>query len=148
CKRADDPDAAPDSADVDQTEDPADDRIADDVRTLADDRMQGRETGTPGFDLAADHVAARFAEAGLAPGGDDGGWFQRVPLLRATLVPDGARFEIRLDGKSAMLAFKDQFLPMANFNAADAAVDAPAVFVGQAIHAPGLGHDDFAGLDL
>ena len=148
CKRADDPDAVPASADVDQTQDPADDRIADDVRTLADDRMQGRETGTPGFDLAADHVAARFAEAGLAPGGDDGGWFQRVPLLRATLVPDGARFEIRLDGKSAMLAFQDQFLPMANFNAADAAVDAPAVFVGQAIHAPGLGHDDFAGLDL
>ena len=39
----------------------------------------------------------------------------------------------------------DQFLPLPNFNAADARVTAEAVFVGQAIHAPELGHDDFAG---
>ncbi|HEY4530053.1 MAG TPA: M28 family peptidase [Luteimonas sp.] len=128
--------------------DPAAARIEGDVRTLANDRMQGRETGTAGFDMAADYVAERFAEAGLAPGGDEGGWFQRVPLLRATLVPDGARLAVQLDGRSVALAFQDQFLPMANFNTADAKADAPAVFVGQAIHAPELGHDDFAGLDL
>ena len=144
-------DAAPDSdaaTAAPPSADPAATRIEADVRTLADDRMQGRETGTAGFDLAAAHVAERFAEAGLAPGGDDGSWFQEVPLLRATLVPEGARLAVQLDGRSVALTFQDQFLPMANFNAADAQVDAPAVFVGQAIHAPGLGHDDFAGLDL
>ncbi|MBJ6979741.1 M20/M25/M40 family metallo-hydrolase [Luteimonas sp. MC1895] len=148
CKRGADPDAAAASSATEIPQDPAAARIEADVRALADDRMQGRETGTPGHDLAADHVAARFAEAGLAPGGDDGGWFQRVPLLRATLVPEGAKLQVQLEGAAVALAFQDQFLPMANFNAADAAVDAPAVFVGQAIHAPGLDHDDFAGLDL
>ena len=133
---------------AERSQDPAAHRIEDDVRALADDRMQGRETGTAGHDLAAEYVAGRFAEAGLAPGGADGGWFQRVPLLRATLVPEGARLGVRLGDEATTLAFQDQFLPMANFNQPEATVEAPAVFVGQAVHAPGLDHDDFAGLDL
>ncbi|MBB6598048.1 M28 family metallopeptidase [Luteimonas sp. MC1825] len=128
--------------------DPAAHRIEADVRALADDRMHGRETGTAGFDLAAEHVAERFAAIGLAPSGDDGSWFQRVPLLRGTIAADGARLEVHRNGEVIALAFQDEFLPMANFNQPLAEVDAPAVFVGQAVHAPELGHDDFAGLDL
>lgn len=148
CGRDDAPGTDPAGAAAAPSPDPAATRIEADVRTLADDRMQGRETGTAGFDLAADHVAQRFAEAGLSPAGDAGGWFQAVPLLRAFLVPEGARLAVELDGRSVTLAFQDQFLPMANFTTADAKADAPAVFVGQAIHAPGHGHDDFAGVDL
>ncbi|WP_132998613.1 M28 family peptidase [Luteimonas arsenica] len=148
CKREATPEADAPAAAGKRSADPAAHRIEDDVRALADDRMQGRETGTPGHELAAEHVAARFADAGLSPGGEDGGWFQRVPLLRASLDPAGARMDVGLAGDSVALAFQEQFLPMANFNRAEASVDAPAVFVGQAVHAPGLGHDDFAGLDL
>ena len=140
---------APDAAAGERSIDPAANRIEDDVRTLADDRMHGRETGTPGYDLAAEHVATRFAEAGLQPGGEDGGWYQRVPLLRASLDPAGARLSVSLGGRTVALAFQEQFVPLANFNQAEAAVaDAPAVFVGHAVHAPALGHDDFAGVDL
>src|SRR5690606_22989179 len=39
-------------------------------------------------------------------------------------------------------------LPLPGFNAPQAEVEAPAVFVGQAGHAPALGGDDFKGLDL
>src|SRR5690606_39265758 len=46
------------------------------------------------------------------------------------------------------LDFQHEFLPMANFDRAEAAIDAAAVFVAQAVHAPALGHDDFTGLDL
>src|SRR5690606_17341057 len=60
---------------AERSQDPAAHRIEDDVRALADDRMQGRETGTTGHDFAAEYVAGRFAEAGLAPGGEDGSWF-------------------------------------------------------------------------
>ncbi len=123
-------------------------RIEADVRALADDAMEGRQTATAGYDRAADYVAARYAEAGLAPGGDGGTYFQAVPLLRATLLADGARFEVRRDGQTIALAFQREFLPRASFHTADAAVQAPAVFVGQAVHAPELDHDDFAGLDL
>jgi len=129
-------------------ETPAGQRIEADVRALADDRMAGRETGTPGFDLAAEHVAQRFADIGLQPAGDDGGWFQRVPLVRATADPDAAALSVSRNGRTIALRTRDQFLPLPDFNAGAAELTAPAVFVGQAIHAPELGHDDFAGMDL
>lgn len=49
-------------------------RVLADVRYLADDRLEGRLTGSPGADSAAAYIARRFAEAGLSPGPD--GWFQ------------------------------------------------------------------------
>lgn len=123
-------------------------RIETDVRALADDAMAGRETGTQGFDRAADYVAKRFAESGLQPAGDDGTWFQRVPLVRAVADPAAATLSISRNGRTIALRAQDQFLPMADFNATEGDVTAPAVFVGQAIHAPELGHDDFAGVEL
>jgi len=127
---------------------PAGQRIEADVVALADDAMAGRETGTAGYDRAAGYVSARYAEIGLLPAGDDGGWLQAVPLLQATLLGDGAQLEVRRGGRVTALAFRDQFLPGVNFNSPESALEAPAVFVGQAVHAPELGHDDFAGLDL
>lgn len=127
---------------------PAGQRIEADVRALADDGMEGRETGTAGYDLAADYVARRYSDLGLEPAGDNGDWFQRVPLLKATLLAEGAALEIVRDGKRHALAFRDQFVPGVNFNATESALEAPAVFVGQGVHAPELGHDDYAGLDL
>ena len=110
--------------------------------------MAGREAGTAGYDRAADYVAARYAEIGLQPAGGNGGWLQAVPLLRATLLSDGARLEIERDGRVTALALRDQFLPGVNFNSPESMLEAPAVFVGQAVHAPELDHDDFAGLEL
>ena len=127
---------------------PAGQRIEADVRALADDAMEGRETGTPGYDKAAGYVAKRFAQIGLQPAGDDGSFFQHVPLLKATLLAEGARFEVKRNGKTVALKFKDEFLPGSNYNTHESFVEAPAVFVGQGVHAPELGHDDFAGLDL
>jgi hypothetical protein len=49
-------------------------RLIADVRYLADDRLKGRLTGTPGADSAAAYVARRFEAAGLSPAPD--GWFQ------------------------------------------------------------------------
>jgi Zn-dependent M28 family amino/carboxypeptidase len=123
-------------------------RIRDDVATLADDRMQGRRTATPGFDRAADYVAGRMQALGLQPAGDDGTYFQRVPLLSATRVAAGARFEVVRRDRTITLRFGDQFLPAPDFGAAERSVRAPAVFVGQGVVAPERGHDDFTGLDL
>ena len=123
-------------------------RIADDVRYLADDKLEGRETGTRGYDLAAGYAAKRFREIGLQPAGDDGTYFQAVPLLKATREADGATLTVKRNGREIALRFRDQFLPTLNFDAAEHALEAPAVFVGQGVHAPELNHDDFAGLDV
>ncbi len=123
-------------------------RIEADVRTLAADTMQGRETGTPGFERAADVVVARLRALGLQPAGDNGTFSQRVPLLKGTRIADGARLDVVRSDRTIALRFRDHFLPEPNFDQADSAVRARAVFVGQGIHAPELQHDDFVGLDL
>jgi len=48
--------------------------IQNDVRYLADDRLQGRKLGSPGADSAAEYIAKRFQRIGLQPGTQ--GWFQ------------------------------------------------------------------------
>jgi len=53
-------------------------RLVEDVRYLADDRLGGRLTGSPGADSAAEYIARRFAEVGLQPG--RGGWFQEFTV--------------------------------------------------------------------
>jgi len=127
---------------------PAGQRIETDVLALADDAMEGRGTGTPGYDRAADHVAWRFAETGLEPAGDNGTWFQRVPLLSKTHDPATARMTLLRDGREIRLRPLEQFIAVTEGANTDADIEAPLVFVGHGIHAPELGHDDFAGLDL
>jgi hypothetical protein len=62
-----------------------------DLRTrlyaFADDSMQGRRSGTPGNVKGTDWIAAQARRIGLEPAGEDGGWFQTVPILQRTLDP-------------------------------------------------------------
>ena len=50
------------------------------VAFLADDALQGRCAGYPGNDQAAEYIAAAFKEAGLKPGGEEGGYFQKFKV--------------------------------------------------------------------
>ena len=54
---------------------------------LAGPECRGRGTGQPGFQKAAEYVAARFKEFGLKPIGDNGTYFQGVPFTRVTMDP-------------------------------------------------------------
>src|SRR5438874_3164576 len=51
---------------------------------LADDSMQGREAGTPGNVKGTDYIAAEIKRSGLVPAGDDGTYFQTIPLKTRT----------------------------------------------------------------
>jgi Peptidase family M28 len=47
---------------------------------LSNDAMEGRDTGSPAYLRAAKLVAATFQAAGLKPAGENGSWFQNVPM--------------------------------------------------------------------
>ncbi|MEZ4840869.1 MAG: M28 family peptidase [Flavobacteriaceae bacterium] len=47
-------------------------KIKEDVTFLADDKLEGRGTGTEGEKMAAEYIAKRFKEMGIAPKGTDG----------------------------------------------------------------------------
>jgi hypothetical protein len=51
-----------------------------DMRFLADDLLEGRQTGTRGHEIAANFMAAEFEAMGLEPAGENGTYFQNVPL--------------------------------------------------------------------
>ncbi len=123
-------------------------RIQADVAYLAADAREGRAAGTLGFDQAADYVATRFKNLGLDPAGDEGSYFQRVPLLEATRLQDGASLTLTRDTTNIDFVFEKEFLPGINFNNPTHAISAPMVFVGQAVFAPDLNHNDFAGVLL
>src|SRR5579863_6303262 len=55
------------------------------VRYLADDQLEGRFTGSPGYRKAADYVAARFKEYGLAPAGT-AGYMQPVEFEELKII--------------------------------------------------------------
>ncbi len=64
-------------------------RLLDDVRFLSDDRLQGRMTGSPGADSAAEYLARRFSQVGLQPAA--GGWFQSFTVGREAPAARQAR---------------------------------------------------------
>jgi hypothetical protein len=117
------------------------------VRTLADDRMEGRGTATRGYDLAAQYVAERMQALGLEPGGS-GGYLRPVPLLRGDLDPAASAFELRRAGESLPLEVGRDVLLSPDFLRTRWTTEAPLVFAGYGVSAPEMSYDDFAGLDV
>ncbi len=119
------------------------------MRFLADDLLEGRGTGSRGYDLAAKYVASRFEALGLEPVGEDGGYFQTVPLRRTETVESECSLALIRDGKRTELRYGEDYLFEAHTLAeAEASVTAPLVFAGFGVTAPELGYDDYAGLDV
>lgn len=123
-------------------------RVKAHVTFLASDLLQGREAGSPGYDIAANYVASQFAQLGLRPGGANGGYFQPVPLLAARPADEG-RFVLRgKDGVDVPLAFGDDVIVGRPFGPAERKVSASMVFVGFGVVAPEHKRDDYKGLDV
>src|SRR3990170_1977107 len=59
-------------------------RIRGHVQFLASDELEGRDTGSRGYNVAAAYVAAQFASMGLKPAGTNGSWYLQVPFRTAT----------------------------------------------------------------
>ena len=117
------------------------------MRFLSDDLLEGRRTATRGYDIAARYVAARFEELGLEPGGTDGSWYQPVPMLQMSTVPEGCSLTLHRGRKKIEMKYGVDFLDRAS-KEEEVVGKAPAVFAGFGVTAPELGYDDYAGLDV
>lgn len=122
-------------------------RLHADVAFLADDMLEGRGTGTRGYDLAAAYVAARMAALGLEPAGDSA-FHQRVPLRRAELDEPRSTFVLVRGEAEQPLEHGRHFVLSPDFLREAWTTDAPLVFAGYGVTAPEFGHDDFANLDV
>lgn len=116
------------------------DRFGDDVRWLADDAREGRGIGTKGLEEASRWLAQRFESLGLAPGGDQGGWFQSFDVPVAVEVRP--RTAVSLDGKPLA---REDVRPLAF--SANAEVSGEVVAAGYGITSSELGIDDYKDVD-
>lgn len=123
-------------------------RIRADMLALSTDAMQGRLTGSPGFERAAALVADRFRQLGLRAVGGEAAqpYFQRVDFAESRLESATLRLRTRT-GEEQLLSFPADFIVFGGFGAPeDRLPSTPLVFAGHGISAPELGHDDYAGL--
>jgi hypothetical protein len=114
------------------------------MEVLSSDAMAGRMPGTPGYDSAAAYVVREARALGLEPGGVDGTWLQPITFRRLELDP-GA---VRLSVEGEPLRLGPDFSVMTSRMPVEVELDAPLVFAGYGIHAPELGHDDLAGVEV
>jgi Zn-dependent M28 family amino/carboxypeptidase len=116
------------------------------VKVLADDNMEGRETGSDSLRRAQAYVVERFKETGVKPAGTKG-FYQPVKFVQreiiekdssAMLVNDGHELPLVL-GEDAYFSTRVELAPEVN---------APLVFAGYGLKIPEKNYDDLAGLDL
>ena len=118
------------------------------VRFLSLDLLEGRGPGKRGAELAAEYIATQFSLAGVEPAGDNGTYFQRVPLVAIHTIDDKTRFAfVPANGQPIDLAYGSEIVSKDQTGHDTADFDAPIVFVGYGIHAPEYHWDDYAGAD-
>jgi Zn-dependent M28 family amino/carboxypeptidase len=119
------------------------------VRFLASDLLEGRGPGTRGGQLAAEYIATQFALAGARPAGENGSYFQKVPLMAVHTEVDKTNFTlVPATGAPIHLKYGEDYLTKDQTGAPTTDIDAPIVFVGYGIDAPEYHWDDYTGVDV
>lgn len=125
-----------------------DNRIKGDIKFLSSDLLEGRGTGARGGDIAAEYVATQFANAGLKPAGDNGTFFQKVPMVGVTTLA-GSRISLRDPKEKMDLQQLEDVVVMDESQQAASDITAPElIFMGYGITAPEFQWDDYAGVDV
>ena len=122
-------------------------RVRADVEFLASDSLEGRDTGSRGYLIAADYVASQFRAIGLEPAGEKGGWFQQVPFRRASFETP-PRMTLTVGGKTVALEQGKDAGVRPSVTAKTRNLTAGFVFVGYGLKDPRHGFDDYRGLNL
>src|SRR5271167_4440403 len=81
------------------------------VRFLADDLLEGRGPGTRGAEISAKYIATQFALYGLQPAGDNGTYFQKVPLYAVHTIEEQTKFSfVPQDGTPIELTYGSDYV--------------------------------------
>jgi len=79
------------------------------IAYLAGDALKGRDTPSPGLDMAANYIANEFRGLGLTPAGDSGTYIQRYTYQRSRLVRERTWLEIDAGGTKTRARIADDF---------------------------------------
>src|SRR4051794_20391777 len=122
-------------------------RIKNDVRVLSSDEFLGRGPGEGGEEKATKYIADSFARTGLEPAGDNGTWFQDVPLVRLDRLPGGS-LSLKVSGKTMPLELGRNATLALRDPGSTTIAGAPLVFAGWGIVDPAKRWNTYEGVDM
>ena len=116
------------------------------IKVLADDKLEGRDTGSQGERSAETYAIEQLKKAGAEPAGVNG-FYQPVKFLSRQIVEKDCSLALIRDGKREPLTIGEDAIISTRVMPAPE-VEAPLVFVGYGLKVPENNYDDFAGVDV
>lgn len=116
------------------------------IEYLADDKLQGRDTGSAGHKLAAQYVAGQFERSGLKPAGT-AGYIQPVKFNVSQIDEPASSLDLIRDGKVEHLKLGDDAVIGLRSGLAPA-FEGALVFAGYGFAVPEQKFDELSGIDV
>src|SRR5713101_3978983 len=116
------------------------------IKVLADDKLEGRDTGSRGERAAQAYAIEQLKSAGAEPAGVNG-FYQPVKFVSRQIVEKDCNLSLIRDGKREALTLGEDAIIGTRVMPAPE-VEAPLVFAGYGLKVPEKNYDDFAGVDI
>lgn len=120
--------------------------MLDRIRVLASDEFEGRAPATEGEEKTVTYLEAQFRAMGLNPGGPQGSYIQKVPLVgfqtRAEATIHAGETTLNLETPRDWVAVSRRQVPKVDVE------DSDLVFVGYGVEAPEYGWNDYKDVDV
>lgn len=131
-------------------------QLKQDLDYFASDELKGRNTPSPGFDLAAAYIVKRLEAAGVKPLGDKGTFYQRYEMHEARVDVERAFIQIPTSESTTghtqhtlvQRLRPDADFVLRSFSGKPLTGTWPVVYVGHGWVIPDKGIDPYAGLDV
>src|SRR5713226_5227938 len=117
------------------------------VKVLADDNMEGRETGSEGLRRAEAYAVEQLTKSGITPAGTNG-FYQPVKFVQRQIVEKDSYAFLVQSGHADPIALGDDAYFGTRVEGTPDEVTAPLVFIGNGLRVPEKNIDEIAGLDL
>jgi Zn-dependent M28 family amino/carboxypeptidase len=114
------------------------------IQILAGDDFQGRAPGSEGERLTTSYIVRQFQARGLEPAGENGGWFQPLPIVET--VPGNS--QVRWTARGAAVEIAAGEMALVGNREIETLTDAPVIFAGHGARLPERGIDQLAGTDF
>jgi Peptidase family M28 len=110
---------------------------------LSSNEFEGRGTGQPGADKAANYLATQFARLGLKPGGDNGTYLQTIKFRSAEVLPESS---VKIG--DVALRHRDDYVLVPPYMSDQVDATGGVVFAGFGVVSTDLKRNDLEGLEV
>jgi Zn-dependent M28 family amino/carboxypeptidase len=117
------------------------------IKALADDRMEGRETGSEGLRKAEAYVVEQLTKSGAQPAGTED-FYQPIKFISRQIVEKDSQIALIRHGAEEPLELGADAYFNTRVDLVSEEIEARLVFAGYGLKIPERNYDDLAGLDL